>query len=192
MESQTAQLRHELEGGHDYEFVEGVLKAPMGEGLEALSSPGQSFYAYYDPKDPSTLFQTIDHLDRYISTEGPFDIVMGFSAGAALAALYILDRQRRGEPSPFKCGIFLSSAVSKAESAFLGLEGGSDNLIRIPTVHIWGSEDSTAPTGGEDLCRLCDPNVRFTVVHDGGHEVPKKQYLIQAVNAIQRGLDLVD
>ena len=112
---------------------------------------------------------------------------MGFSGGSVLAAAYILEKQRQHSAADFKCGIFLSSAECRPEMHYLGLDPPHD-LIRIPTVHTWGTNDATAPTGGQDLSRMCAPTLRLTVIHDGGHEVPKGDCLIEAVHAIRRSM----
>ncbi|EED11962.1 conserved hypothetical protein [Talaromyces stipitatus ATCC 10500] len=196
MRMQTASLRYELEDGHEYEFVEAAIPATMSQGIETFSTPDQSFYAFYNPEELSTLQVTIAQLDEYITAEGPFDVVMGFSAGAVLAASYILQKQQQQghDTPPFKCGIFLSSALSAAEMNYLGWLHSDDNdegghlTIRLPTVHIWGANDQTAPTGGADLSKLCDPAQRLIVIHDGTHELPRGEHMTQAVHAIRRAL----
>lgn len=115
---------------------------------------------------------------------------MGFSAGAVLAAMYLVEKQRQDDKVPFKCGVFLSSASSAAEMGQLCHNDAQRDLIRIPTAHIWGSSDQTAPTGGEDLSRLCDPSARHTLIHEGGHEIPRKGYLTDAVHVIRRTIYL--
>ncbi|KAI0022606.1 serine hydrolase FSH [Xylariomycetidae sp. FL0641] len=188
MELQTAPLRHELDDGHEYEFVEAVFPAAMSAGIGGLSSPGHSFYAYYDPGSLDSLQSTLTQLKDYVATEGPFDAIMGFSAGAVLAAAYILQVPNGSiEEAAFKCAVFLSSAVSKAELKYLGLDG---RMIQIPTAHIWGSNDDTAPTGGQDISRLCNPRRRFVYTHDGAHEVPRKKHLTEAVHTIRRTVGL--
>lgn len=128
---------------------------------------------------------------------------MGFSAGAVLAAMYLVQKQRQaGEAgpaktqTPFRLAVFLSSASSSAEFAYLGIhisrDDSSEPLIKIPTAHIWGSADETAPTGGLDLSRLCDPATRLTLVHDGGHEVPRKHLLTESVHVIRRTILLAE
>lgn len=156
--------------------------------MDALSSPDDRFFAFFDPADLSTLTKAIAQLDAYVSAEGPFDAIMGFSAGAVLAASYLVEKQRAGLSPPFKCGVFLSSANSGAEMRHLGVDAsaGDQVLIRLPTAHIWGSVDETAPTGGADLARYCDPTLRQTVVHDGGHQMPRIGHLTAAVHAIRR------
>ncbi|KAG6353664.1 hypothetical protein INS49_005372 [Diaporthe citri] len=176
--------------GHDFEFVEGFLQCPMSPGVEALSLPNQSFYAFYDPDSLVTLHDAISRLHEYVLMEGPFDAVMGFSSGAVLAALYIAELQQQGKEVPFKCGIFLASADSAAEMRHLGLESQTE-MIRIPTAHIWGSNDVTAPMGGKELSQICKVETRHTLVHDGVHEIPRKHNLTETVHAIRRTLGLV-
>ncbi|KAI0415232.1 serine hydrolase FSH [Xylaria grammica] len=187
MDIQTAPLRHELEGGHEFEFVEASLEAPMSQvhGVEVLSSPNQSFYTFYNPEDLTTFHTAIKQLDEFIAMEGPYDGIMAFSAGAVLAASYMLEKQRQGQIVPFDCAIFLSSANSTVEKCYLGLDTYHD-VIRIPTVHIWGSNDAIAPTGGKDLSLLCQVEHSLTFVHDGGHEIPRKGSLTEIAKLIRR------
>ncbi|KAI1371683.1 serine hydrolase FSH [Hypoxylon crocopeplum] len=188
MKIQTAPLRHDLEDGHEYEFVEATLQAQMSEGVEALSSADDAFYTFYDPKDLSTLQRSISQLDDYVRTEGPFDVVMGFSGGAILAAMYMVEVQRWGGTVPFKCGIFLSSGPSKVERDHLGLDECYDTIC-VPTAHIWGAND---PKGAQDLSQMCQAAVRHMHTHDGGHELPRKAYLTDAVHIIRRTIDLAN
>jgi Serine hydrolase (FSH1) len=162
-------------------------------GMERISSPGHLFYAFYNPEDLSTFRDTIEQLHKYISAEGPFDAVMGFSGGAVLAASYIMQEEQSQRVPPFQCAIFLSSAASVVELTYLGLldDHGDvlrNSIIRMPTVHIWGVNDRTAPSGGADLSKLCDPTQRLTMVHNGAHEFPRGDCLTQAVHCIRRAV----
>ncbi|KAL1845697.1 hypothetical protein Daus18300_014466 [Diaporthe australafricana] len=164
----------------------------MAKGVEALSTPGHDLgYAFFDPKDLSTLQTAIDQLDGYISSEGPFDVVMGFSAGAVLAATYILQKQQQRSASavPFSCAVFLCSADSAEETRYLGLldDGAAGGgLIHIPTAHSWGLHDNVAPHAGEGLSRLCDPEARLTHTHGGGHELPRAEQIVDFAQIIRR------
>ncbi|PVH96912.1 hypothetical protein DM02DRAFT_730921 [Periconia macrospinosa] len=202
---QTAVLRHELEDEHTYEFVEATLEAPMSEGVETMTAPGHSFYGYYNPQDLSTLHGSLSQLDDYIATYGPFDVLMGFSAGAVLAAAYLLQRESRRQKlseteesdvtagvclnpyAPIRCAVFLASAESANELRYLGLDK-QQAVIQLPTAHIYGTKDDIAPTGGKDLSHVCDALVRTVVVHQGGHEIPRKEAVTEAVHAIRRTL----
>lgn len=114
-------------------------------------------------------------------------MVMGFSAGAVLAATYILQKQQRSAAVPFSCAVFLCSADSAEETRYLGLDGGAPGgLIHIPTAHSWGLHDTVAPHAGQDLSRLCDPKARLTHTHGGGHELPRAEQLIEFAHIIRR------
>ncbi|KAI1282802.1 serine hydrolase-domain-containing protein [Xylaria sp. FL0933] len=181
-------LRHELGEGYEYEFGRDADNMDY-EGVEALSSAGHDFYAFYDPADLATLQIAMDQLDRYIASEGPFDGVMGFSSGCVLAALYLLRKQQQQQSPalPFKCAIFLSCAEIRQELRYLGADAVR-NPIRVPTAHVWGSNDATAPSGGQDLYEICDAETRLVLIHDGAHEVSRGHYLTEACHVIRRVL----
>ncbi|KAG8158314.1 hypothetical protein KVR01_012075 [Diaporthe batatas] len=147
------------------------------------------FYAFYNPEDLPTLDKAIVELEEYLTAEGPFDAVLGFSAGAVLAALCMAVKSLRGEEIPVKCVIFVASASCNIEKTYLGLDQGADSInIPIPTAHIWGANDTTSPTGGQDLSLLFDASLRAVFVHDGGHEFPRKESLTEAARVMQRAL----
>jgi pimeloyl-ACP methyl ester carboxylesterase len=157
-----------------------------------MTAPGHSFYGYFNPKTMEGLSSSLAQLDDYIATEGPFDVIMGFSAGAVLAAAYLLQREAAQQSyRSIRCAIFLASADSTDELKYLGLDR-QELVIRIPTAHIWGSADEITPTGGRDLSRLCDPALRSIMVHEGRHEVPRKEALTEAVHTIRRTLLLAN
>jgi hypothetical protein len=139
----------------------------------------------------------LDQLHGYILAEGPFDAVMGFSAGAVLAASYLAEQQAlightdKRANHTFKCGIFISSASCKDEAKFLEGKGFGvgEDLVQIPSVHVWGSNDNLAPAGGADLSLFFDPAQRLILVHDGGHEFPRGTFLTKAVHLIRRAID---
>jgi pimeloyl-ACP methyl ester carboxylesterase len=140
-----------------------------------------------------TFDKALEHLDKYIAVEGPFDAVLGFSAGSVLGALYLAHTQRRGLSLPFKCGVFLASGNFADELKHAGLDVWSlENRIRLPSAHIWGSADTVAPKGGPELLRLFDPAQSHVLVHDGGHDVPKKEYVTEATNLIRRVVAMAD
>ncbi|OTA66661.1 hypothetical protein K449DRAFT_391102 [Hypoxylon sp. EC38] len=101
----------------------------------------------------------------------------------------MLQKVRKSEPVPFRCAIFLSSAEIAGELKCLGLDN-AEGLIRMPTAHIWGLHDDTAPNCGEILSRICNPTYRLVFVHDGGHELPRNHHLTQAAHIIRRVIRL--
>jgi pimeloyl-ACP methyl ester carboxylesterase len=156
-----------------------------------LSSPGHDYYAFFDPGDLATLQIAINQLDRYISSEGPFDAVLGFSAGCVVAAMYLLQKQQQQPTVSFKCAVFLSCAEIREEMKYLGADAIGD-LIRIPTAHIWGSNDTTAPNGGQDLTEICEPATCLRLIHDGAHEPPRSDHLTEACHVIRQVIKLAN
>jgi pimeloyl-ACP methyl ester carboxylesterase len=139
------------------------------------------------------LRESVQLLDAYIASEGPFHGILGFSAGAVLAALYLMDKTRRGQRIPLKFGIFVASANNANEVAYLGLDSQDRETgrISIPTAHIWGANDESAPKGGLGISEMCNPVLRSTLVHSGGHEFPRsKGDLTHAAHVVQRTMQL--
>lgn len=144
--------------------------------------------------------KALNDLDAYIATEGPFDAVLAFSQGAALAATLIVrkfneDPRRQHVDPVFKCAVFLSGGVPCDPAALLHdevriLDVGSDGeVIPVPTAHIWGLNDLPWPP---KLSELCVTQGRTVFIHDGGHEVPgsrSKEAVTGTVHAIRRTID---
>lgn len=155
-----------------------------------MASKDHRFYSLWNPNEPSTFVEALALLDTYVEDEGPFDAVLGFSAGCTLASIYIMQKQQQGQ-QPFKCAVFLSCGPISTEMELLGLEQGPqqgpNQRLRIPTAHIWGSADEVSTTSGAELFDFCEAGTkRQVLVHDGGHEMPRKDYLTESVHAIRK------
>ena len=184
---------------HTFEFVEGGIHYPAAPGewpscvplclntvcLRSLNDdrgmagvatvfPRDQYFAYYDPTDPSSILQAIDDLAAYVSAEGPFDGVMGFSQGAALAAM-LLARESAAEP--FRFAIFLCAGLPFCEASLRQgvlrhLDPKVDKeVIQVPTAHIVGSKDD-ALQASLAMKDLCVAGGRGLFDHRAGHEVP--------------------
>lgn len=54
--------------------------------------------------------------------------------------------------------------------------------IQIPTIHVWGQNDYEYMIKMAELARsICDESMVKTILHDGLHDIPKKQLEIKAV-----------
>ncbi|TGO48512.1 hypothetical protein BCON_0238g00020 [Botryotinia convoluta] len=169
----------------------------MGPGLSPLSNPDDSYYAYFDPSSTDSGQHTFNMLRDYLRDQGLFDGVIGFSQGACLAVAYIAAGERLGlsrqiHPS-FKCAVFISS-MSVPDAVAFNLRGeirlidpGIDGeLIRIPTVHIWGAEHVYSKHC-YTVRRICDQQTVSSFIHGGGHEVPgsgAQEAVIETVKAL--------
>ena len=189
-------------------------KIPPGL-MPIMGSPG-ALYEYLDPLSASSCTAALKDLEEKIETEGPFDAVMAYSEGAALAASLIISRITRArwlkstQPaifSPFKCAIFFSGKIpGDADAAERGEirfrhQDTDGELIPIPTAHIWGGNDFVWPHDGPVLCGLCKRETRTVFIHNGGHEIPgsrdheipgstDKVAVSKAIEAIRKTIEL--
>ncbi|KAK6814327.1 hypothetical protein RU639_009940 [Aspergillus parasiticus] len=199
MESQIAALRHELDNIHTYDYVEGTVPAPLAPELEAFFPTNGDYYDYFSFESADSVQKALDDLASFLETEGPYDGLIAFSLGGALASTYLIREARRHpeKPLPFKCAIFLSGgapldpvALERGEVSLLDDTVAGNQVLRgLPTVHIWGSNDKLWGDRSERLYALCDPHERTMVLHEDGHAVPgvrAKEALLRSVRAIRR------
>ncbi|CAI4214154.1 unnamed protein product [Parascedosporium putredinis] len=160
------------------------------------------YFNYFDPSSADSLSAALDQLEAYIRSEGPFDGVIGFSQGAALAATYLIRTAQRHPASalPFRLAIFFSGGRpldprSLAEGRLLFLDpaqAAADSVVALPAANIWGRNDTLWPGTSEVLYALCDPAGRSSFIHEEGHDIPgarAKDAIIGSVKAIRRAID---
>lgn len=154
----------------------------MLAGLAHLFAP--PFFNQWDPTLPSSVLSARAHLVNKLRAEGPFDGVLAFSDGAALAATVMIHdasichHEFDGiDPTPasqhFKFAIFIASFPpydsTGRKRLDVRLAGGPQ--IHCPTIHIVGNMDPF-----RSLARLtqelCDRDTTSVVRWDGHHEAP--------------------
>ncbi|KAK4200775.1 serine hydrolase FSH [Triangularia verruculosa] len=182
-ETQTAAIRYDLGDKHIYDFVEGTIPCKMAPEFESVASATDRFFCYADFDDLPSCLAALDQLDTYVQEEGPFDGLMAFSQGATIAATYLANKSRYNEPSPFKCAVLFSAGgvfdvelLKKGVVSPLTAETAGE-IIRIPTAHIWGVNDSMVESG--TVSAVCEAGKREVYVHDGGHEIPAVRSPVQ-------------
>lgn len=144
----------------------------------------------------SSICKATEDLKSYIAADGPFDGVIGYSQGAAIAATLLLQEHaaRPSQPqSLFRCAIFLSggvpfdpAAMGRGECRHLDPTADGEP-IPIPTANIWGMNDVNFPNTSPKLSKLCKAECRTEVIHQGGHEIPamKGEILTNIVHAVK-------
>jgi fermentation-respiration switch protein FrsA (DUF1100 family) len=129
--------------------------------------------------------RTRDAIVSAFETQGPFDGVLGFSQGAALAALLVGLRAPDGgatakQPLRFDFAIVVSGfACNDRELARLYERSDAYDL---PSLHVIGREDAVVPSGES---RRLASRFRAPVVleHGGGHVVPAAPDVVARVRA---------
>ena len=134
-------------------------------------------------------------LQEYVSSNGPFDALVGFSQGATLAAAFLAQRSQVSPTSfspDIKLAVFICGGApgglrdGVAARLDVGLNGA---VIDIPTAHILGKKD-TAYDAGIELSQLCRQEHREVLEFDGGHEVPMSRKVVsEMVAAFERVID---
>ncbi|XP_005314046.2 esterase OVCA2 [Chrysemys picta bellii] len=123
------------------------------------------------------LDESLDTVARALAEQGPFDGLLGFSQGAALAALVCALQQRGDARFPFEFAILVAGFKSRAapHSSYYR------EPIAVPSLHVLGDTDRVIPPGlsRELASHFVGPAV---LTHPGGHFVPasasqKRAYL---------------
>ncbi|KAL4860668.1 hypothetical protein BDV12DRAFT_91895 [Aspergillus spectabilis] len=189
-EIQSGGLTASLESkGHKFHFINGRLNSDCEPELKGIVPPPY-FNHYPRDKPPGRDLQTaIEYTYRIIARDGPFDAVMGFSQGAALAFSLLQHHARskgssadsESEPEPlFKVAVFICAGAPYELSGEKMVsspgdseteEKGKGYLVNIPTAHIVGSQDALYAQGMK-LYRLCDPGKAEVYDHGGRHMIP--------------------
>ncbi len=157
-------------------------------------------FGYFDPQSTISMRAALAQLAAYITLEGPYDGVLAYSHGAALAATYIIHQAQLHptSPPPFKCAIFLSGGIPPDPAALDNhelrlLDPAKDGKpLKLSTAHIWGANDNLYPGTSAILSQLCDDEMRCMSIHEGGHDVPNaraNEAVLDAAKAIRRTVD---
>jgi len=141
-----------------------------------FSGPG-TFEAGEAAAAPAGLDESLSAVAAALEERGPFDGLLGFSQGAALAAM-VCSLRARGDPRfPVAFAILVAGFASCAPAHGHFYR----EPIALPTLHVVGDADAVipAPLSRELARHFVEPVV---LAHPGGHFVPaaapqKKAYL---------------
>jgi hypothetical protein len=164
-----------------------------------------------DVRSNESVHEALDYLYQIMEKEGPFDGVIGYSEGAAVAATLILHEQRRfeieGREPMFKCALFFAGwPPMDPELNRIVLADESDLTITIPTCHISefkptfylpslrsllsvGSLDSYL-AGSMALFNICDMDNAYLFDHAKGHTLPRDRHTVKELGDIIRTMSL--
>lgn len=207
--------RHEkvLSGDSDVGALPDILqRSSPGDDVENYAW----FKLHHTQEPPDGLLQSLNMLADVLKKEGPFDGVIGFSQGSALAGLIasLLEGPARREafkrhlalyptsfpyPEPFKnlkhpplkFGVTYGTymGLGKTYSAFY-----EDPLIETPFCHFQGLYDPVVGTEMREAVKNAriGSNRCYRIVHPGAHIVPLDLPYMDAVVDLIRGGELQD
>jgi hypothetical protein len=154
------------------------------------------YYDYFSFQSAQSVEKALDDMTEFLKLEGPYDGLIAFSLGGALAATWLLRQAQLypNVPLPVKCAVFLSAGaavdLASLQRGEVALQTVDDLYLRgFPTAHIWGRNDELWADRSERLCGMCDPQDRVVFLHEEGHSVPgtrAKEALLGCVRAIRR------
>lgn len=132
-----------------------------------------------------TLSTALEYILSIVEEEGPFDGIIGFSQGAALASTLLAhySTQRPFDPraNPFKFAIFICGSRPFNDEGTRLLQFATDGqIIRIPTVHVIGARDQWYQESLE-LFKLCDAKTAKLYDHGQGHILPANRKVTMAI-----------
>ncbi|KAL2620214.1 hypothetical protein R1flu_000419 [Riccia fluitans] len=127
-----------------------------------------------------------EYLQAVFAEQGPFDGVLGFSQGAAIAAtlcLLSMSSEHSNVSVRFKFVILCSGFISPAADHFRTLSSLEDGAINFPSLHIFGGREGTdrqvSVNESEELASLFRAEKRVTVRHQSGHIIPTQPEFVR-------------
>jgi predicted esterase len=105
----TAPLRSRLHAQHTFDFVDGEGNCDAAPGMSGSYPP--PYFCWYERGDPGEVQAAHEHLRSVVDEDGPYDGVIGFSEGAALAAGLLLSDECSAAEPRFKVAILFNSVV---------------------------------------------------------------------------------
>ncbi|OVA13568.1 Rhodanese-like domain [Macleaya cordata] len=123
---------------------------------------------------------SLAYLKDVFSQSGPFDGILGFSQGAAMAASVCGQRGRLDGEIDFKFAILCSGfALQTGE-----FEMGS---IKCPSIHVFGNglgkDRQIARNASMELANLFEKSCSLIIEHESGHIIPTRSPYIDQIKA---------
>lgn len=137
------------------------------------------------------LEETIARLRETIASVGDIQGILGYSEGAMVAALAVLDERRRaremGEQARIKCAIFISGwpPFDFQTGSLVLADDQTEDAITVPTCHVMGASDPML-AGAMALYNLCDPDTANIFDHGHGHLVPRDERPLRELGQVIR------
>ncbi|GAY33421.1 hypothetical protein CUMW_007150 [Citrus unshiu] len=167
----------------DMEFPDGIFPAGGKSDIEGIFPPPYFEWFQFNKEftEYTNLEECVSYLTEYITSNGPFDGLLGFSQGATLSAL-LLGYQAQGkvlkEHPPMK--LFVSISGSKFRDPSI-CEVAYKDTFNVKSAHFIGAKDWLKLPSEELATAFHNPLI---IRHPQGHTVPR---LDEAATELLRG-----
>ncbi|KAJ4879050.1 Rhodanese-like domain-containing protein 6 [Raphanus sativus] len=127
--------------------------------------------------------KSLTYLKKAFAEKGPFDGILGFSQGAAMAAAAVCAKQERllGEID------FRFCVLCSGFTPWPLMEKKEQGSIKCPSLHIFGSQPEKdrqiVTQASSELAGLFDEGCSTVIEHDFGHIIPTKSPYIDEIKA---------
>jgi hypothetical protein len=110
-EAQLSPIVAQMDSTHEYYFPEGFIECEAPPGVPALFQG--PFYCFYAKPTAEQVKAAYEFVLEVIEEEGPFDGIMGFSQGGALAAMILLHHRKTSPhlPDLFRLAVFTCASL---------------------------------------------------------------------------------
>ncbi|KAF2368472.1 Serine hydrolase FSH [Trinorchestia longiramus] len=178
----TGGLRKKLKSVAEFDFLEGGVEVVAGDESGIPGEEGRAagrgwwfsreddFFRATHYSDVQRGFQeSVALVENQLLVGGPYDGVLAFSQGAALAAVLCFLMQTGGlkQQVHFRFVILFSGFKSRCSLHAKYY----DELILTPSLHVFGSSDEIVDQSMSEELASCFSDAT-TLVHNGGHFVP--------------------
>ncbi|MCJ1250360.1 hypothetical protein MMC30_007586 [Trapelia coarctata] len=119
--NQTAAFRAKLkiDPPPTFDFINGPYSSSPAAGINLFYPP--PYYSFFAGASPAALASAHAWLLELLDRDGPYDVVMTFSQGGALASTLLLTHAVNGIPPPFKAAVFICSGMPLPMLADFGI-----------------------------------------------------------------------
>nr|POE87421.1 hydrolase fub4 [Quercus suber] len=149
---------------HEFVFLDGEIECEAAPGLENMAAG--PYLCYYKSVSTPEVLRAHDQVQSFIEDEGPFDGVVGFSQGSALAASMLIHHTLTtpGDQPPFTFAILFSgnlpfspdhslylnmwmNLVAKHETTTISPDLPGDSATSVPIGNGATQHHSSGPNG---------------------------------------------
>ncbi|KAH3673100.1 hypothetical protein WICMUC_003933 [Wickerhamomyces mucosus] len=164
------------------------------------SNINKAWFYHSDNSNELNIDLALETVFNYISLNGPYDGIIGFSQGAAISCIIANTiNSKLSKHGNFKFALHVSgySFTDKdSQNLEININENFKDLFQIDkdyqtkTLFIYGENDNSVPMNrSKYLANLYPNSIKLEYKHDGGHFIPnKKEFLRPIVEEIESSL----